>query len=170
MTIGAILHGRTGAVISARPGDSVRAVIDLLAQNRIGAVPVVEGDSIVGIFSERDLVRLMSSYGPEALDRTLDEVMTKSPIQRVQHFLHANPTAVPAIVLGRLAVDRPAHGLGLGGDLLMDAVRRVVSISEQAGVRTILVHALHEQAQRFYEHHGFERSPLVLMLRLGARS
>ncbi|WP_374523872.1 CBS domain-containing protein [Sphingopyxis sp.] len=80
MTIGAILHGRTGAVISARPGDSVRAVIDLLAQNRIGAVPVVEGDSIVGIFSERDLVRLMSSYGPEALDRTLDEVMTKSPV------------------------------------------------------------------------------------------
>ncbi len=80
------------------------------------------------------------------------------------------PDPVPAIVLGRLAVDRPAHGLGLGGDLLMDAVRRVVSISEQACVRTILVHALHEQAQRFYEHHGFERSPLVLMLRLGARS
>lgn len=80
------------------------------------------------------------------------------------------PDPVPAIVLGRLAVDRPAHGLGLGGDLLMDAVRRVVGISEQAGVRTILAHALHEQAQRFYEHHGFERSPLqplVLMLRLG---
>jgi len=82
------------------------------------------------------------------------------------------PDPVPAIVLGRLAVDRLAHGLGLGGDLLMDAVRRTVSISEQAGVRTILVHALHEQAQRFYEHYGFERSPLqplVLMLRLGDR-
>jgi CBS domain-containing protein len=80
MTIGAILHGRTGAVISARPGDSVRAVIDLLAQHRIGAVPVVDGNAIVGIFSERDLVRLMSSYGPEALDRSLDDVMTKSPV------------------------------------------------------------------------------------------
>ena len=80
MTIGAILRERTGAVISARPDDTVRAVIDLLAQNRIGAVPVVENDVIVGIFSERDLVRLMSSYGPEALDRSLDEVMTKSPV------------------------------------------------------------------------------------------
>ena len=80
MTIGAILHGRTGPVISARPADTVRAVVDLLAQYRIGAVPVVEGDAIVGIFSERDLVRLMSSYGPEALDRSLDEVMTKSPV------------------------------------------------------------------------------------------
>ena len=80
------------------------------------------------------------------------------------------PDPVPAIILGRLAVDQLAQGLGLGGDLLMDAVRRVVGISEQAGVRTILVHALHEQAQRFYEHFGFERSPLqplVLMLRLG---
>lgn len=80
MTIGAILRERTGAVISARPNDAVRAVVDLLAQNRIGAVPVIEGDSVVGIFSERDIVRLLSSYGPDALDRSLDDVMTKSPV------------------------------------------------------------------------------------------
>ena len=80
MTIGAILHGRTGTIISARKDDTVRAVVDLLAQHRIGAVPVLEGDSIVGIFSERDLVRLMSSYGPGALDRSLDDVMTKTPV------------------------------------------------------------------------------------------
>lgn len=80
MTIGMILQDRAGPVISARPSDTVRAVIDLLAQHRIGAVPVVDGDVVAGIFSERDLVRLMSSYGPEALDRSLDEVMTKSPV------------------------------------------------------------------------------------------
>lgn len=80
MTIGAILRERTGAIISARPNDTVRTVVDLLAQNRIGAVPVVEGDVIVGIFSERDMVRLMSAYGPETLDRSLEEVMTKSPV------------------------------------------------------------------------------------------
>lgn len=80
MTIGMILRDRTGPVISARPTDTVRAVIDLLAQHRIGAVPVVDGDAVAGIFSERDLVRLMSSYGPEALDRSLDDVMTKSPV------------------------------------------------------------------------------------------
>jgi CBS domain-containing protein len=80
MTIGAILRGRTGAVISARPDDTVRAAVDLLAQNRIGAVPVLARDSVVGIFSERDIVRLLSSYGPDMLDRSLDEVMTKSPV------------------------------------------------------------------------------------------
>lgn len=53
---------------------------DLLAQNRIGAVPVVDGDAVVGIFSERDIVRLISSYGPDALDRRIDDVMTKSPV------------------------------------------------------------------------------------------
>src|SRR3546814_519114 len=58
----------------------VRAVVDLLAQYRIGAVPVVEGDSVVGIFSERDLVRLIAHSGTAALDRRLDEVMTKSPV------------------------------------------------------------------------------------------
>jgi CBS domain-containing protein len=67
-------------VISARPDDTVRAVADLLAQNRIGAVPVVDGDAVVGIFSERDIVRLISSYGPDALDRRIDDVMTKSPV------------------------------------------------------------------------------------------
>ncbi len=80
MTIGAILQGRSGAVIAARTDDLVRAVVDLLAQHRIGAVPVLDGDSLVGIFSERDFVRLVASYGPEALDRRLDEVMTRSPV------------------------------------------------------------------------------------------
>lgn len=80
MTIGAILHGRTAPVIAARRDDRVRAVIDLLSQHRIGAVPVLDGESLVGIFSERDFVRLVSSYGPEALDRQLDEVMTRSPV------------------------------------------------------------------------------------------
>src|SRR3546814_6958291 len=86
MTLGAMLRERTGAVISARPNDAVRAVFDLLAQNRIGAVPVLEGDAVVGIFAERDIVRLLSSYGPEALDRSIDEVMTKSPVTCDAHM------------------------------------------------------------------------------------
>lgn len=80
MTISAILTGRTGTVISASRGDTVRAVVDLLAEHRIGAVPVVDGAAVVGIFSERDLVRLIAAYGPEALDRSIDEVMTRSPV------------------------------------------------------------------------------------------
>ena len=80
MTIAAILAGRSVKVIAASRGDTVRATVDLLAEHRIGAVPVLDGDTVVGIFSERDLVRLLAAYGPESLDRSIDEVMTRSPV------------------------------------------------------------------------------------------
>lgn len=79
------------------------------------------------------------------------------------------PDPVPVLVLGRLAVDRRARGLQLGASLLQDAVHRAVAVSRDAGVRALLVHALHEQARQFYEHYGFQSSPLhpmTLMLRL----
>jgi GNAT superfamily N-acetyltransferase len=78
---------------------------------------------------------------------------------------------VPILVLGRLAVDRGAQGHQLGAALLQDAVKRAVSVSSNAGVRALLVHALHERAKQFYEHYGFQSSPthpLTLMLRLPA--
>jgi CBS domain-containing protein len=80
MTISAILQGQKNDIVVANRTHSVREVLDLLAAKRIGAVPVVDDGRVVGIFSERDLVRLIASYGPEALDRLIDEVMTKSPV------------------------------------------------------------------------------------------
>lgn len=80
MTIAAIMTGRDGTVVAAARGDTVRSVVDLLAEHRIGAVPVVDADVVVGIFSERDLVRLLAAYGPESLDRSIDDVMTRTPV------------------------------------------------------------------------------------------
>lgn len=79
------------------------------------------------------------------------------------------PDPVPVMVLGRLAVDRGAQGQQLGASLLQDAVKRAVTVSSNAGVRALLVHALHERAKQFYERYGFQSSPthpLTLMLRL----
>jgi len=79
------------------------------------------------------------------------------------------PDPVPAMVLGRLAVDRRAQGIQLGAALLQDAVNRAITVSQNTGVRALLVHALHEQAKAFYEHYGFQESPthpMTLMLRL----
>ena len=81
------------------------------------------------------------------------------------------PDPVPVMVLARLAVDRRVQGLHLGASLLQDAVNRAVAVSQNAGVRALLVHALHERARQFYEHYGFQPSPthpLTLMLRLSA--
>lgn len=72
---------------------------------------------------------------------------------------------LPAVVIGRLAVDRRHAGLGLGAALLFDAIRR--SASADAAVFAILVDAKDDRAARFYEHHGFSRftsRPLSLYL------
>ncbi len=79
------------------------------------------------------------------------------------------PDPVPVLVLGRLAVDRRAQGMKLGSALLQDAVKRAVGVSEQAGIRALLVHALSERARQFYVHYGFQASalhPMTSMLRL----
>ena len=79
------------------------------------------------------------------------------------------PDPIPVMVLARLAVDRRAQGIKLGAALLQDAVSRAVTISHNAGVRALLVHAIDERAKQFYEHYGFQESPqhsMTLMLRL----
>ncbi len=81
------------------------------------------------------------------------------------------PDPVPVMVLARLAVDLRAQSIKLGGALLQDAVGRAVSVSQNAGVRALLVHALHDRAKQFYEHYGFQASPqhpMTLMLRLNS--
>jgi GNAT superfamily N-acetyltransferase len=81
------------------------------------------------------------------------------------------PDPIPVMVLGRLAVDRRAQGIQLGAALLQDAVHRAIAVSQNTGVRALLVHALHEQAKAFYEHYGFQESPthpMTLMLRLNS--
>lgn len=70
------------------------------------------------------------------------------------------PEQVPLLLIGRLAIDRAFQGMGLGTDLLADALRRCLAASEIAGVRGVIAHAIDEDAVRFYQHHGFLVSPL----------
>lgn len=79
------------------------------------------------------------------------------------------PDPIPVMVLGRLAVDRQWQGQGLGKALLRDSIFRTLQAAEIAGIRAILVHALHEQAAVFYRNAGFVASPIhdhTLMLLL----
>lgn len=79
------------------------------------------------------------------------------------------PDPVPVMVLARLAVDVRAQGLKLGAGLLQDALHRCVLVSQHTGVRALLVHALNDRARQFYEHYGFQASPvhaMTLMLRI----
>ncbi len=70
------------------------------------------------------------------------------------------PDPIPVMVLGRLAVDQKWQRTGVGCGLLKDAILRTLSVSQQAGIRALLVHALSEDAKQFYARNGFLESPL----------
>jgi GNAT superfamily N-acetyltransferase len=74
------------------------------------------------------------------------------------------PDPVPIMIIGRLAVDQEFHGHGLGQGILRDAALRTLQAADIAGIRAILVHAISSDAQRFYERHGFVRSPIDPMM------
>jgi GNAT superfamily N-acetyltransferase len=71
------------------------------------------------------------------------------------------PNPIPAILLGRLAVDRKWQGRGIGASLLQDAVKRVLAAADLVGVRALLVHAMADAASGFYTKFGLIPSPLT---------
>ena len=80
MTIATILGGKGHAVVSIAGDRTVAEAVKLLAERRIGAVPVIAGDAVIGIFSERDVIYSLEREGQSALDRRVSEVMTAPAI------------------------------------------------------------------------------------------
>jgi CBS domain-containing protein len=80
MTIASILAARDGTIFKVSAETTVVAVVALLAQRRIGAVPVVDGDRVIGIMSERDVIYGLQSHGATILDWPVKNVMTAPAI------------------------------------------------------------------------------------------
>ena len=73
------------------------------------------------------------------------------------------PDPIPVMVLGRLAIHKDHHQAGLGTALLRNALQRTLKAADIAGVAALLVHALSEDAKRFYRSRGFNESPIKPM-------
>jgi CBS domain-containing protein len=80
MTIARLIEGKNTSVISVSINTPVHEAVDLLAQRRIGALPVMDGHAIAGIFSERDVIQQLSHHGPSMLDKLVGQVMTSPAI------------------------------------------------------------------------------------------
>lgn len=80
MTIARLIEGRGSEIFGCDTQTSVGDAVKLLAEKRIGALPVYAGGKIAGIFSERDVVYQLAAHGPAMLDKTVGEVMTSPPI------------------------------------------------------------------------------------------
>ncbi len=62
---------------------------------------------------------------------------------------------VPTVLIGRLAVDKSAQGLGLGRELLMDGLSRILQAADQIGIHAVEVQAKDDSARAFYAKYGF---------------
>ena len=80
MTIRAILQTKGSDILSVTGGASVGDAVKLLAEKRIGALPVIDGGEVKGIFSERDVIYGLAREGAAILDRKVSEVMISPAI------------------------------------------------------------------------------------------
>lgn len=69
------------------------------------------------------------------------------------------PRQIPAILLAKLALDRSAHGQGLGSELLVHALEIIVESARAAGGKLVVVDAIDGAARAFYERHDFQPVP-----------
>jgi CBS domain-containing protein len=80
MTIAVILQSKGTEVLTVACETKVRDAVALLADRKIGAVPVVRAGSVAGIMSERDIIYRLRSDGAEILDWRVEQIMTAPAI------------------------------------------------------------------------------------------
>lgn len=80
-----------------------------------------------------------------------------------KRFGRNQPEELPAILLGRMAVDAKHVGRGLAAAMLKHFMTKAVEVAQNVGVRLLLVHAKDEEARGFYQHYGFIESPIESM-------
>ncbi len=140
MLISQILKGKGEDVVTARPDQTVAEVARHLSDQKIGAVVVTEGDRhVVGIVSERDIVRVIAASGHEGLEAPVSEHMTRDVI-----FAHPNETVDQ--LLSRMTDRRIRHlpvcvddrltGIVSIGDLVKSKIAEVEAEAE--GLKTYI--------------------------------
>ena len=115
MTIARLIEGRSGEIVACDTRTSVRDAVQMLAERRIGALPVYAGGKVAGIFSERDVVYQLAEQGPSMLDKTVGEVMTSPPIT-------VSPSTEVLEALGLMTRRRIRHLPVLEGETVKDFV------------------------------------------------
>ena len=112
MTIARLIDGRDQRIVHCTAQETVRDAARRLAENRIGAMPVIDGGEVIGIFSERDLLYCIARHGDGALELRIAEVMTAPPIT-------ADPESTVRDALEVMTLRRIRHLPVLDGERLV---------------------------------------------------
>lgn len=102
MLVSQILKAKGDLVFTVGPQETVGAVCALLHSRKVGAMVVLDGEQVVGIISERDLVRALAKEGGAALDKSVSAFMTRDVI-------FAEPAESVDSLLGRMTDRRVRH-------------------------------------------------------------
>ena len=139
MNIEAILHSKGGEVVTVRCDTPVRDAVALLSERKIGALPVLKDDEVVGIMSERDIIYCIARDGAGMLDWPVEKTMT-APV------ISAEPKMPVLAALGLMTERRIRHlpvldggrlvGLVSIGDLVKFRMDRIEA--EAAALRTYI--------------------------------
>lgn len=134
MTVAAILQTKGADIVAVDPETRVSEVVKLLAEKRIGAVPVIGAGQLQGVFSERDVIYRLAAEGAGVLDRRVSEVMTSPAVtvspdtsllsalalmtkRRIRHL----PVVEKEAVIGVVSI----------GDLVKKRIDRIEAEAEQ---------------------------------------
>lgn len=135
MRISEILRNKGGDVATVAPGATVRDLLAMLAEHNIGAVLVSsDGAGIVGIVSERDIVRRLHDHGAGILDAAVSTIMTAAvhtcaPEDRVEdlqatmtnHRIRHLPVLRDGVLVGIVSI----------GDVVKSAISQLETEREQ---------------------------------------
>lgn len=141
MTIAAILQTKGTEVLTVQADQKMSDVLRLLAERRIGALPVLDGEMVVGVISERDIIYGLANDGPSMLDKRVDQIMTAPAVtvSREQTALSAlglitrrRIRHLPVVENGRLI------GIVSIGDLVK---RRIDGIEQEANMLREYIHS-----------------------------
>lgn len=102
MLVSQILKDKGDLVFTVSPDETVVAAAALLHTRRVGAMVVVEHGEVVGILSERDLVRLVAEGGEDALARPISHCMTRDVV-------FATPGETVDVLMSRMTDRRMRH-------------------------------------------------------------
>lgn len=102
MLVTEILKDKGDAVFSVAPDKTLVEACREMQTRKIGAVMVCDSDRVVGVLSERDVVRAVAASGPEALSEAVSAYMTRD-------IVFAEPTDTVAILMSRMTDRRIRH-------------------------------------------------------------
>jgi CBS domain-containing protein len=80
MSIASILSGKGYEVATIGADATLRDAVVELGSRRIGAMPVLDGEAVIGILSERDIIYCLQTHGAESLERRVGDVMSRPAI------------------------------------------------------------------------------------------